>query len=176
MEIIRIVEADELVSAQEYRDTVTIRVEQFFPDHEPRDEDPHYSVFRAARKQLKKDGRLVCFICGAENTKESPIELHHHHVEWSLQNGVDLEKFFRCHDTEVKERTREELSRWTDSIENVLPLCQHHHRGAGGIHCLPHPQWIIQRYWDTSLPPAARKATALGEVVFLSNSDEPISV
>ena len=60
-----------------------------------------------------------------------PLELHHAHVELSLQNGVDLH--WLAVDYPGIDQP-EEVGAWVESADNLLVLCVRHHRGAGGIH------------------------------------------
>ena len=84
---------------------VTYTVEEWFPAHLPRKNDPHYTIFNATRKRLKKLGKLVCWRCGIKDgdtllgddgkptTAKASIELHHSVVEYSLANAVNIAEF-----------------------------------------------------------------------------------
>jgi len=62
------------------------------------------------------------------------MELHHSHIEFAIQNGVNLihlEKFY------PGVSNVNQVGAWTESAENLVWLCERHHRDAGaGIHDL----------------------------------------
>ena len=127
----------------------TDRLVFYYPDHEPREDDPHYSLFNATRARLVKLGSLKCWRCGATEK----IELHHSEIEFSLQNGVDPAKFEAAH-PEFRITSDDEFQAWVEGEGNLLPLCMECHRGTVGIHHVPYPCWLIGRYWKTGLPAA----------------------
>lgn len=116
----------------------TIRFKTWFPEHERRVESPE---FAQTRKQLLEVENRGCWICGTRDQ----LEIHHCHIEWSLKNAVDWNKFIIAYpDFGVKYKS---LDNFVDSMDNALVLCQAHHRLAGrGIHFLPYPVWEIQKY------------------------------
>ena len=62
-----------------------------YPEHLPRKSDPHYRDFDAYRRRTKKTAK--CSIGEHRNDFSEcagSLELHHSHIEFSLQNGVDL--------------------------------------------------------------------------------------
>lgn len=62
-----------------------------YPPHEPRESDPHYRDFDAYRRRTHKTAK--CAIGehrGDYSDCRGPLELHHAHVEFALQNGIDL--------------------------------------------------------------------------------------
>ncbi len=128
----------------------TIRYRTNFPAHGPRKDDPYHKHFRRARLRLLQAGKLSCWRCGAPSTKEAPIELHHTLVEWSLQHGVDLERFDALH-PEFDITDLDSFLTWVNSEGNLTPLCPRCHRLDEGIHCLPYPVWIAGRYWREDL-------------------------
>jgi hypothetical protein len=133
---------------------VTIELLAVYPDHEPRNEDPHYVYFREARERLKSLGKLRCWICGTDKN----VELHHDKVEYALINGVDIEKFRETF-PEFGISSDEDFLRFVESEGNLTPLCTLHHRGYLGIHNLPYPLWLPQKFWKSNLPPPARTIT-----------------
>lgn len=52
--------------------TLTQMIREYYPAHEPREADPHYKYFLAARNRLEKAGKLTCWVCGA-TSKETTI-------------------------------------------------------------------------------------------------------
>ncbi|HET8687038.1 MAG TPA: hypothetical protein VFM18_10290, partial [Methanosarcina sp.] len=103
------------------------------------------------------DGR--CYICGRNEAQSGhPIEAHHFPIERSLAEMVDW-------DIVKKDAQEGNLGPYAkdfdwgsfdssnpysfvdDMTVNGLPLCKDHHTGKGmGIHMMPHPLWIAQKY------------------------------
>lgn len=83
----------------------------WFPAHEPREHDPAYRLFHAAKKRMRELD-LPCWRCGVHykdlnsrlhmaSTSRNPLaahqlEAHHGDLEFSLLNGVDVEKWWRA--------------------------------------------------------------------------------
>ena len=103
-----------------------------YPEHEPRESDPHYRDFNHFRNQTKATAK--CAI-GAERNDftecSGQLELHHSHIEFSLQNGVEL-KWLEAIYPGVS--NPDEVGAWVESAINLEWLCESHHRGVGGIH------------------------------------------
>lgn len=79
-----------------------------------------------------------------ENGGEQPgLELHHAHVEFSLQNGVSLKALE--HDYPGISNP-DEVGKWVESGDNFRGLCAWHHRGAAGAHSASHSDWEASRY------------------------------
>lgn len=105
-----------------------------YPDHEPREKDPHYADFMAYRKRTKATAK--CKFAeeigdDSECDKEHPLELHHAHIEFALQNGVDLARLEHVY---PGISNPDEVGAWVESAANLVWYCQLHHRGHGGIH------------------------------------------
>ena len=124
-----------------HTERLTLSLVIAYPAHEPRASDPHYAVFEQTRQRLGKLGKLVCWIGNADC--QGDIELHHDKVEFSLINDIDPGKFAEAYGLQLSD---EEFMAYVESEGNLLPLCIYHHRGHGGIHCLPYPLWVVQRY------------------------------
>ena len=115
-----------------------------YPPHEPRESDPHYKDFNAYRKRTK--ATAVCAIGGARadfSECDGGLELHHSHVEFSLQNGVDL-KWLEVDYPGVS--NADEVGKWVESGANLLWLCEKHHRGVGGIHHASASDFEAEKY------------------------------
>jgi hypothetical protein len=115
-----------------------------YPQHEPRESDPHYKDFNAYRKRTKDTA--VCAIGGnrADFTEcNGGLELHHAHIEFSLQNGVDLK--WLEHDYPGVSNPNE-VGAWIESADNLEWICEKHHRGAGGIHHASAADFEAQKY------------------------------
>jgi len=140
-----------MVEAHEQR--ITLHIVECYPAHEPRASDPHYHHFNAARARLKRLGKLACWINNADCA--GGIELHHSTVEFALANGVDVTRFEELY-PEFGIRSDEELLTWVEGPDNLTCLCLFHHRGLGGVHCLPAPLWLPQRFWKAGMTAPAR--------------------
>lgn len=120
-----------------------------FPAHPPREHDPHYRDFEHIHRTWKADPeRWVCAIGKhrgdfSECDLTHPLELHHAHVEFSLQNGVDLH--WLAVDYPGIDQP-EEVGAWVESADNLLVLCVRHHRGAGGIHHASASDYEAEKY------------------------------
>lgn len=118
---------------------------QVFPEHEPRETDPHYAAFNRTRARLERLGKLQCWINNADCDHAHPIELHHATVEFSLVNIVDEAHFAQLY-PEFHITDDESFLAWVESEGNLLPLCIQHHRGVLGIHTVHYPAWLVQRF------------------------------
>jgi hypothetical protein len=115
-----------------------------YPNHEPRESDPHYKDFHAYRERTKASA--VCAIGGARkdfSECDGGLELHHSHVEFSLQNGVDL-KWLETVYPGIS--NPEEVGAWVESADNLEWLCEKHHRGVGGIHHASASDFEAEKY------------------------------
>ena len=117
-----------------------------YPDHEPRESDPHYQDFNAYRRHTKDSAQ--CAIGAHRNdfsecSLNKPLELHHAHIEFSLQNGVDL-KWLEIDYPGVSDPNV--VGAWVESGANLMWLCQAHHRGPGGIHVAAASDFEAEKY------------------------------
>lgn len=115
-----------------------------FPEHPPRTGDPHYVDFEAFRRRTHKTAQ--CAI-GAHRDDFSEcrggLELHHAHVEFSLQNGVDLAWLEKDYPGISDPNS---IGAWVESAENLLWLCLFHHRGHGGVHVASASDFEAEKY------------------------------
>jgi hypothetical protein len=105
-----------------------------YPEHPARDGDPHYKDFEEFRRRTKDPAQ--CAIGAhrddfSECSLDTPLELHHAHVEFSLQNGVDLAWLERDY---PGISDPDAVGAWVESADNLTWLCTAHHRGHGGVH------------------------------------------
>lgn len=105
-----------------------------YPPHPPREGDPHYVDFEAFRRRTKDAAQ--CSVGAhrgdfSECSLGKPLELHHAHVEFSLQNGVDLAWLERDYPG-ISDASQ--VGAWIETSDNLLWLCEFHHRGHGGVH------------------------------------------
>jgi hypothetical protein len=108
--------------------------------------DPHYVDFEAYRRKTKNSA--MCVVGAHRNdftecSLDKPLELHHAHVEFSLQNGVDLawlEKDYPGISDPL------EVGAWVESAANLVWLCEFHHRGHGGVHVASASDFEAEKY------------------------------
>lgn len=104
-----------------------------FPEHPARADDPHYKDFEHYRRTHV--ATAVCHVAERRGGDTSEcgggLELHHSHVEFSMQNGVDLalleHEYPGISDPE-------QVGAWVESADNLVFYCAKHHRGHGGVH------------------------------------------
>ena len=123
-----------------------------YPEHSPRENDPHYHLFVAAKKRIKDNGLWKCAVINCKST--SPLNLHHSLIEFSFINGVDLAKFNEAYGLHL---TDEEFQVYIESEGNLEVLCTEHHLGAVSVHVLPEPSWRAYRVWRDDLEPPEEK-------------------
>lgn len=120
-----------------------------YPPHPPREHDPHYRDFEHIHRAWKKDPEKWRCAVGvhrgdfAECDLAKPLELHHAHVEFSLQNGVDLH--WLAVDYPGID-SPDEVGAWVESADNLVVLCVVHHRGPGGIHHASASDFEAEKY------------------------------
>lgn len=113
------------------------RYQVHYLEHGARADDPHYKDFEHYHRTTKNDPDIYQCAVGkrrgdfSECTLDLPLELHHTHIEWALQNGVDLTLLERQY---PGVSNAEEVGAWVESAANLEWLCQFHHRGHGGAH------------------------------------------
>ena len=121
-----------------------------YPKHEARKSS---TIYRHTHKDMK---HMPCFIC---NKKVDHAETHHFYVEKSAQNAIDWIKFGEFAEHAYNIQTGESLNQfdWTevstnsdlfvDSRYNMIVLCKEHHTsGSKGIHHVPFPDWILDKW------------------------------
>lgn len=103
-----------------------------YPPHPARKDDPHYTDFEHYRRSTKDTARCQFAVdTGDESECHGGLELHHTHVEFSLQNGVDLSRLEHLY---PGISNPDEVGAWVESAPNFQWLCAWHHRGHGGVH------------------------------------------
>lgn len=115
--------------------SITHRYIIHYPEHEPRETDPHYKDFNEYRRRTKDTARCHFAVEIGDDSEcdhEHPLELHHNHIEFSLQNGVDLKLLERFY---PGISNPDEIGAWVESATNLMWYCRRHHRGHAGVHC-----------------------------------------
>jgi len=131
---------------QPHDQTVAHRYTVHYPAHEPRAGDPHYVDFEAYRRRTHKTAQCAV---GAhrgdfsECATDKPLELHHAHVEFALQNGVDLQWLEQDY---PGISDPDKVGAWVESGANLEWLCEFHHRGHGGTHVASAADYEAERY------------------------------
>ena len=131
--------------------TDTVATLEATPPHPPRVETPEY---RKAHSFLINRKNAPCHICGVtkrtlKNPAKNPMgatqmETHHWPVERSLTDACDWRKIHRDYPSVYDQASFE---RWVDSPENLLVLCDIHHRSPeAGIHHLLTQDWMVLKY------------------------------
>lgn len=120
-----------------------------YPPHPARTDDPHYKDFNHLHAAWKKDPtKWLCAVGQHRNDYTEcdltkPLELHHAHVEFSMQNGIDLH--WLAVDYPGIDNP-DELGGWVESAANLMVLCVRHHRGTGGIHHAAYADYEAEKY------------------------------
>jgi hypothetical protein len=131
--------------------STTLHILAHVPEHEPREDDPHYHLFEQAKARLKRQGLWKCIInddlCGG-----GP-ELHHSHVEFSQINAVDSHRVEQGLGLHFEDD--EAFQAWVESPGNLEVLCANHHRTHYGVHVIPSALWEALRWHRAGQPPAA---------------------
>jgi hypothetical protein len=126
--------------------TLTLHIQENVPYHPTRASDPYYHLFNEARARMKRQGLLICWICG---TTEH-IEVHHTEVEFSMSRGVDITLFAELHpDMGIVDDATFEA--YVEGPHNLTALCHLHHTGILGVHSIPGPLWYPQKFWRRDL-------------------------
>jgi hypothetical protein len=125
-----------------HQQPLTIHLLTSIPEHAPREDDPHYHLFDAAKARIKRQGLWTCII--ADDLCGGQPELHHSHIEFSQINNTDprrVEEAFGLHF-----ESDEDFQVWVESPGNLEVLCSNHHRTHYGIHVTPAPLWEALRF------------------------------
>lgn len=117
-----------------------------YPEHPPREGDPHYRDFSAYHRAHRHEAK--CAIGEHRNDFSEcdmahPMELHHSHVEFSLQNGIDL-KWLEADYPGISNPYQ--VGAWVESGANFEWLCREHHRGRGGVHSAAAADFEAEKY------------------------------
>lgn len=103
-----------------------------FPEHAPRENDPHYKDFEHYRKQTEATAQCQFGSDRGDFSEcEGGLELHHSHIEFSMMNSVDLALLEKVYPG-VSDPNQ--IGAWVESAQNLEWLCMKHHRGIGGKH------------------------------------------
>lgn len=131
-----------------------------FPAHSARPDDPHYVDFNHFHKLNRASA--LCYVgqrigfdwCRDAQSNLVPpaviipvttgiviqqgLELHHAHIEYALQNGIDLAAL-EIDYPGVSDRN--DIGAWVESGINFRWLCVWHHRASAGAHTASHSDY-----------------------------------
>lgn len=138
---------------------LTIHLLAHVPEHAPRESDPHYHLFQAAKARIKRQGLWRCAI-GDDLCSGEP-ELHHSHVEFSQANGADPEKIAKAFGLHFA--SDDDFQAWIEGPSNLEVLCAAHHRTHYGVHVVPSALWETLR-WHRAGAPAPVEFVAAKDV------------
>lgn len=120
------------------------------PGHDPRVSTP---LFVRSRKHLLERDGGVCWVCGCNEVETGhPLEAHHYPIERSFAEMVDWGEGSQIRKDFPKFGwgsfdTADPYSFVDDMNVNGRLLCKAHHIGKDeGVHALPEPVWLAQRY------------------------------
>lgn len=139
----------------------TLREVVAYPEHGPRDSDPNYHIFNAAKHHLVHVLGVGCWIGGATLAQiktglpaqhrchgATQLEAHHAVAEFAGLNAIDWRKV-AADFPQAGITSDEDFLRFAESEGGLLILCDKHHRGANhGIHTITYPAWTLDRYAD----------------------------
>lgn len=115
-----------------------------YPPHPPRTEDPHYRDFEAYRRRTHATAKCAIGEHRSDFSEcDGGLELHHAHVEFSLQNGVDLAWLEKDY---PGISNPDDVGAWVESAANLQWLCEFHHRGHGGVHVASASDFEAEKY------------------------------
>ncbi len=127
----------------------TLSVEVNLPGHDPRTTTP---LFTRTRKLLIEKAGGRCFVCQRTADEAGPLEAHHHPIERSFAEMIDWSEgsLIRREFPQFDWKSFDPANPYAfvdDMTVNGLLLCKAHHIGKDeGIHAMPFPIWLAQRY------------------------------
>jgi hypothetical protein len=143
-----------------HRQAVSNHYSIMYPAHPAREEDPHYRDFHHFHEATKRDPEIYRCAWAKETGDKSecadgPLELHHAHVEFALQNGIDLAHLEHAY---PGISNPDEVGAWVESPVNLIWLCSFHHRSQwGGIHHLSAADYEASKWLRTGVIVEAEK-------------------
>lgn len=123
---------------------VTHRYLVHYPEHSPRESDPHYKDFEHYRRLTHATAKCAIGEHRRDYSEcDGPLELHHAHVEFALQNGIDL-AWLEVDYPGISDP--DSVGAWVESAANLQWLCLKHHRGRGGVHSATYSDFEAERF------------------------------
>jgi hypothetical protein len=128
-----------------------------YPEHGPRESDPHYADFHAYKALRRKNGTYHCDFAvehRAGDTSEcdltAPLEAHHRVIEFATMNAVDLALL----EHDYPGVSSMGVGAWVESAANLTLLCRLCHRGPGGVHVASASDYEAEKYVRNLIAPA----------------------
>jgi hypothetical protein len=134
------------ITVAAHTQAITRRYLLNYPEHPARTSDPHYVDFEAYRRKTKATAQCSMGLHRgdfSECSLDRSLELHHAHIEFSLQNGVDLAWLERDYPGVSNPG---EVGAWVESASNLIWLCSNCHRGHGGVHVAAASDYEAEKY------------------------------
>ena len=144
-----------MTAAHEEKETLSVEVE--IPEHA--DRGAATPLFIRTKKILMERVGGRCYVCNGTEAEVGPLQAHHYPVERSLATAWDWSRFIadcqagkwgvycQAFHWAGLDPAKDPYQFVDDMSVNGLLLCQKHHIGKDeGIHMLPHPLWIWQKY------------------------------
>jgi hypothetical protein len=139
---------------QAHTERETLSVEVNIPEHQDRTTT---ALFTRTRRLLIEREGARCSICNATAAESGhPLEAHHHPIERSLAEMIDWERFKLDAQSgywgpHIKAFDWDNFTDWVQFVDdmtvNGLLLCKTHHTAKdSGIHTMPFPLYIAQKY------------------------------
>lgn len=120
-----------------------------YPEHEPRENDPHKADFEEYKRRRKANGTYYCDFAHEHRNGDTsecdtahPLEAHHNKIELALKNGVD----FALLEKDYPGISQMGIGAWIDSEQNLCLYCQRHHRSHGGVHVASASDFTAEEY------------------------------
>lgn len=115
-----------------------------YPAHPARKSDPFYKDFLAYKKRTKTTAKCAMGEHRGDFSEcAGGLELHHAHIEFAMQNGVDPKLLERDY---PGISNPDEVGAWIESEANLIYYCVRHHRGDAGVHVLSSADFEAQKY------------------------------
>ena len=162
----------EIVPAHQQK--FTHRYMVVYPDHQPRESDPHYKDFHAYRRKHVDTAKCQFSVDRGGDESECdlqhPLELHHAFIEYALlgnlrdidgDGDIDLDPSSSVDLALIAADfpgidTPEEVGEWINSADNLIFLCRKHHRGAGGVHSAAYSSYVASQYVRNMILPVEK--------------------
>src|SRR5436305_1986535 len=94
---------------------MTLHILSHIPDHQPREDDPHYHLFEQAKDRLKRQHLWKCVV--NDELCDGDPELHHTYIEFSQINEVDPDKVAKALGLHFE--NDEDFQVWAESPGNL---------------------------------------------------------
>ena len=122
-----------------------------YPNHDPREDDPHYADFHHFRETTKAEAKCLVGEHRNDYSECDPppehwpvgLEVHHGIIEFAVQNSIDL-KWLEVDFPGISDPSQ--IGAWVESAVNLEWRCVFHHRGVGGVHTLTESDYQGVRY------------------------------